>query len=230
MSISSAARRRLGRLALVGLVSVIAVTVSERTSASDAVERAPVPSAYAYASGRYRLPYNNLAAVYVSRDYYSHTPVGSLDMRFKDGSQVVAAASGTIRAIVDHHTVEGCTDSSTVVGKCSDYNNYVWIQHSNGEWSKYSHLKTNSVKSRGWRVGSRISAGQVVGLQGNVGASHGSHLHFEVAIPWDSTDLTPWYSDKGGFIQGTRVIPRFCNVWGNTYVVQSGRTYYPVPC
>ena len=51
--------------------------------------------------------------------------------------RIVAAAAGHIRYIVDtnsnwqHPVLTGADDCS---------NNYVWIEHKNGEWSKYFHM------------------------------------------------------------------------------------------
>ena len=35
--------------------------------------------------------------------------------------------------------------NSTVIGFCQNYNNYIWIEHPNGEWSKYTHMQTGSI-------------------------------------------------------------------------------------
>lgn len=206
------------------LLTALAVATSCTAFAAASVDAGAAQSA-----GRYRLPYVTAAAVSVGNDHRTHTPPGRIDMTRRYGAPVVAAASGTIRAVVDANTVRRCQDDATVVGRCSDYNNYVWIQHANGEWTKYTHLQTGSVTARGWKVGSRVTAGATIGLEGDVGAASGSHLHFEVAVPTDPNDLTP-FSVKGGFIEGTNVIPRFCNAIGGTYNVTAGRTYFAVPC
>ncbi len=52
-----------------------------------------------------------------------------VDLGADDFSTVVAAASGIIRGLVDSNGDDpeehSCTDDDTVVGDCSDYNNYV---------------------------------------------------------------------------------------------------------
>ena len=34
--------------------------------------------------------------------------------------------------------------NSAVIGLCQNYNNYIWIAHPNGEWSKYTHMATGT--------------------------------------------------------------------------------------
>ncbi len=78
------------------------------------------------------------------------------------GLDVIAAYSGTVSRAYES----------------TSYGNTVIINH-NGEWSGYStlyaHLDSISVSE-----GDRVSAGQKIGISGNTGISHGSHLHFEV--------------------------------------------------
>ncbi len=54
------------------------------------------------------------------------------------------------------------------------YGNVVIVRHPNGIETYYAHLSKLLVKP-----GDDVTAGQVVGLGGNTGHSHGSHLHFE---------------------------------------------------
>ncbi len=75
----------------------------------------------------------------------------------------------------------------TVVGFRNDYNktdktgnsygNYVKIQHDNGYYTMYGHIKYNTVKVK---TGDRVTKGQIIGYMGNTGHSNGAHLHFEV--------------------------------------------------
>ena len=97
-----------------------------------------------------------------------------VDLESDEGTVVVAAASGIIRGIVDYNgdsadlgdglayngtpqddsLEHSCIDleddegnnidDSVVKGFCQYYNNYVWIEHPNGEWTKYTHLRTGS--------------------------------------------------------------------------------------
>jgi hypothetical protein len=64
-------------------------------------------------------------------------------------------------------------------------NNYVWIEHPNGEWTKYTHVRAGSVGpgGAGRTVGEFVSAGTPIGIEGDVGIASGPHVHFEVAVP-----------------------------------------------
>ncbi len=118
------ARRRnlILRLAIAGVALSLATSV------------AAIPPS----KGVYRLPYQNGTDVKVSRDHESHEPFGRIDMGGKGGSspyKIVAAADGWVRYVVDQN--DGPSDAP-----CK--NNYVWIEHATGEWTKYSHMRKNS--------------------------------------------------------------------------------------
>jgi hypothetical protein len=230
---------------------------------------APVHShgAFALSTGIYRIPYIDGSSVRVTRDHHDHTPVDRIDMAGENADfLLVAAASGIIRAIVDHHgdsnglgdglAADGvtpqfngddslehdCNDdvdgdgnripNSVVVGLCSQYNNYVWIEHPNGEWTKYTHFATGSVTANNWAVGDWIEAGDVLGVESNIGFSSGRHLHFEVGLPFDPTNLTP-FTPLGGFMVlqnnsfGINLVPRVCDIPNNLYVTNDWYTAGP---
>jgi|GEM_PF-1396089 len=63
-------------------------------------------------------------------------------------------------------------------------NNFVWIEHANGEWTKYTHLQTGSVSAAGRSVDEYVPAGTPLGLEGDIGYAGGVHCHFEVAVPY----------------------------------------------
>jgi len=200
--------------------------------------------------GIYRIAYENGSNVTVSRDHHDHTPAPDrIDMWVAQGTPMVAAASGWIRAVVDFNggtpnagdgvdknglaqadaledNCSGDGDGDNVVGSCSDYNNYVWIEHPNGEWTKYSHVGTGTATPL-WSVGDWINAGEVIGVEGFVGAASGSHLHWEVGIPSDPTDSTP-FSTLGGFLQGTNIVGRICDIPDNLF--ESGESYTAAAC
>ena len=137
--------------------------------------------------GIYRIAYENGSNVTVSRDHHDHSPTKDrIDMFVAIGTPMVAAASGWIRAVVDFNggtpnagdgvdkngapqadaledNCSGDGDGDNVVGSCSDYNNYVWIEHPNGEWTKYSHVGTGTATPL-WSVGDWINAGEVIGV------------------------------------------------------------------
>jgi len=197
--------------------------------------------------GVYRIPYANGVGIKVTRDHHDHAPAKDrIDMiGLTGGEAIVAAASGTIRAIVDRHgnylglgdglaangtspqddnREHSCTDDTQVAGSCSDHNNYVWIEHPNGEWTKYTHFLTRTVSGvYQWKVGDWIRAGEVLGLEGDVGAASGPHLHFEVGRPTDPAALQP-FTTLGGFMvpqSGVNLVPRVCGIAGALYVTDA---------
>lgn len=72
----------------------------------------------------------------------------------------------------------------------NSYGNYVKIQHNNGYYTMYGHIKYNTVKVK---KGDKVTKGQVIGYMGNTGHSFGAHLHFEVRNNKDEKiDPTPY--------------------------------------
>lgn len=113
----------------------------------------------------YRCPYENNQGFRVQQDYLTHSPEGRFDLR-ADGTddctthQIVAAAAGTVRRVVENNSAS-CPD-------CGSSNNYVWIEHANGEWSKYTHFRQNSVAVS---VNQVVCAGTILGDECYVGGT-----------------------------------------------------------
>ena len=163
--------------------------------------------------GTYRIGFADGTQVRVSGDHLSHPPRERVDLNAViEGSPIVAAASGRIEFIVDTNA------------EPTNRNNYVWISHPNGEWTKYSHFVTGSVTALGHSVGESVQAGTRLGIEGEVGRASGVHLHFEVAVPHDlANPITP-----GGFIIGENRDPVTCGIPGQTFL--SGATYEAAAC
>lgn len=171
-----------------------------------------VPFGMGRSANRYRVPYADGTEVEVRADAQTHDPPGAYDLRALEGwglrrARVVAAADGIVRFIVDGRTRScDCED-----GTCG--NNYVWIEHANGEWSKYTHLATGSVTGKaGLAVGDEVAAGTFLGYESDVGDACGVHLHFEVVVPDEPG--RPRADPSTGWLEGERVVPRFCGVGG----------------
>lgn len=133
--------------------------------------------------------------------------------------------------------------NSAVITVCQNYNNYIWIEHPNGEWSKYTHLQTGSITGGpgNLSVGDTVQVGHPLGIEADIGRATGRHLHHEVAVRTDPTDDTPFSSGSfiagaipgggnesptgpavtgyyaGGFIQGSNLVPFVCDIPGNLY-------------
>lgn len=173
--------------------------------------------------GVYRIPFENGTTVGVTNDFNKHKPLGRIDMSGKGGDgeyKIVAAADGTIKYIVDNFSKQIDSDSGE---PCT--NNYVWIEHANGEWTKYSHMQKDSttVKAK-LKVGQFVKAGTYLGDEGKVGCAGGDHLHFEVGVPRATDPITT----TGGFLtdnDGSKRNrdPRICGIAGGVF--KSGESY-----
>ncbi|WP_289101836.1 M23 family metallopeptidase [uncultured Marinobacter sp.] len=84
---------------------------------------------------------------------------GGVDLAGKDGSDIIAVASGVV----------------TWAGERYGYGNLVEVDHGDGLVTRYAHAKTVKVK-----IGDVVQKGQVVALMGSTGRSTGPHVHFEV--------------------------------------------------
>lgn len=129
----------------------------------------------------YRLPWTHSHWATVTRSFNVHG-TGQIDFVIDAGNKnVVAAKSGTIIYVNDSHTI------NTYSSGAWWYWNTVVIRHDTNEFTTYAHLSYNSVPT--WiksqcssDYGSQncavpISAGQVIGVEGNTGVSSASHLH-----------------------------------------------------
>lgn len=137
---------------------------------------------FGFTSGIYRIPYATNVELFVNSDVYSHDPTGKYDL-VTDASEpvIVAAADGWVRWIVEEFDTS-CHNGTTC---CWEFNNYVVIEHPNGEWSQYTHMDQGSVSAAGITLNEWVTAGTPLGTEGTVGCSTGDHLHFEVSRPFD---------------------------------------------
>jgi murein DD-endopeptidase MepM/ murein hydrolase activator NlpD len=211
----------------------------EFSDAQKSLPPQPVPiivGGYPLSHGFYRVPYGDTIDILVSRDHVTHTPPikedwKSLQFGPTKSIPIVAAADGRIRFLDDTNT--NCCDTTD----CSNCNNSVWIEHNNGEWTKYSHFKTGSVAGRGWTDEDCINEGDTLGWEGDVGFTSGSgalnrfqqqcpgaspvdvtrkcaiHLHWEVRMTATDSDLR---------------VPILCGVGG--YIAYAGNTIDGEPC
>jgi murein DD-endopeptidase MepM/ murein hydrolase activator NlpD len=113
-------------------------------------------------------------------------PHNGIDMSGGSQNKILAAESGKV---ID-------AENSCVVGDrgCGGgFGNLVYIQHE-GEWAgyvtRYAHLRTGSVTVK---IGDSVKKGQVIGAEGDTGASGGDHLHFEVLKGGQKIDPEPLF-------------------------------------
>jgi murein DD-endopeptidase MepM/ murein hydrolase activator NlpD len=248
---------------LLGILSAcVLLAACDQTTAPERAVRIEVEPAADHVPGPqsvgiYRIPYADGTVVDVWQDHHTHSPARDrIDLAAGQGAVIVAAASGWIRFLRDHHgdsfgrgdglaadsvtpqndaLEHACLNNNPVdpgdppnpiVGGCGAHNNYVWIEHPNGEWTKYTHFATGTVQiDNGWAVGDWVNAGEVLGLEDDIGAARGSpafHLHFEVARPNDPNASTlPITGINGGFIDtglAFNMVPRNCDDAGNIFL------------
>lgn len=105
---------------------------------------------------------------------YAHK---GMDLKFKDGAEVIAVAEGKIEKVVTKDPTRG---------------NYVIINHGAYKTS-YSHLKSfgTSIKE-----GTDVVKGKIIGAEGSSGkgTTEGHHLHFEILVSDTSIDPVEVYS------------------------------------
>ena len=90
------------------------------------------------------------------------------------GKKVLASKDGAV-VFVKTDIVENVPGQSTNMN--TPTGNVVIIDHGNGQYGYYAHLKPNSINLR---VGSSVKAGDPIAEVGNSGDSYEPHLHFHV--------------------------------------------------
>ena len=119
--------------------------------------------------------YNYITSYYGSRNSGFHY---GIDISGTDilGAQIVATKSGIIR---------------TNAWNEGGYGWWVAIEHDNGTYSRYGHMKQQSTI----QVGTHVNQGDIIGYVGSTGYSTGPHLHFEIR-PNNSPDTPLNYVNK----------------------------------
>jgi hypothetical protein len=182
---------------------------------------------FVFSEGLYRIGYADGTVVEISHDIWDHDPVGKYDI-ITDAINppLVAAADGWVRWIEEDFNVE-CHPGGNGEPCCWQSNNYVVIEHENGEWSGYTHMQVGSVTASGVAVGDWVTAGTIIGIEGSVGCSTGPHLHFEVSRP--DTNQLP-FDTIGGFLNGELLIPVTCGLYPLPSYMIDGNVYLAGPC
>jgi hypothetical protein len=149
----------------------------------------------------------------------SHRGEGiELDQYYGYGAAVIAVADGTVAAASDGmeesnaDLQQGDESDRAYFGRtlelqqkllskgfAATMGNHVSIEHANGEFSHYLHLKNGSVAVE---VGDRVERGQRIGALGHSGNSTEPHLHFHLSdgasldysrgIPIEFDDIRIW--------------------------------------
>ena len=102
------------------------------------------------------------------------------------GRDLVAVADGTVIATNDGEFDE-CTTGNCEGG--GGYGNYVKLQHADGRYTYYAHMRIWTVAVS---TGQNVSCGQHLGQVGSSGYSTGPHIHFEVRESNGSSQSDPF--------------------------------------
>jgi murein DD-endopeptidase MepM/ murein hydrolase activator NlpD len=97
----------------------------------------------------------------------------AIDFIVAENTPVLAAADGIVTFV---------RDDSNIGGPSIEYwndSNFIVIQHSNDEYSRYDHLAHRSTVVR---TGQYIKRGQIIAQVGMTGFTYLPHLHFQVFV------------------------------------------------
>lgn len=124
---------------------------------------------------QYRMPFGGSSAIRISQGYegpFSHKGLEAyaLDFPMPQGTPILAARGGTIAEVIDDKLT-----SAVRTGE-NEGDNRVVIEHADGTFAIYAHLRQGGPA----RVGQQVESGDLIGLSGDTGFSTGPHLHFEV--------------------------------------------------
>lgn len=161
--------------------------------------------------------------VKVGADMKTHAADGRQPTDFYAfGSPVLAASSGVVVAVEagksegelgrPGETPEEARKRSAALqekliasGFRNVFGNFVVIEHPNGEYSQYAHLKENSIRVR---VGDKVAVGTTIGQLGHSGGSTEPHLHFSIqdgadplrsrSLPFRFEGIAFWDEADGG--------------------------------
>lgn len=83
--------------------------------------------------------------------------------------------------------------TNDVDGKTPSEGNAVYINHGNGIYTYYFHLKRGTVTVK---EGDLVARGDVIGYMGNTGNSTGAHLHFGMKLDGEWCDPMPYLDGR----------------------------------
>ena len=132
------------------------------------------------ASGEPVLTY--ITATFAGNDATHRGAHGALDIANSGDINVIASKAGTVIYPTDTSQTQYANTANSSDG--GGYGNYVIIEHSDGTYTLYAHMRPNSITVL---AGDDVAQGQVIGMMGNSGNSTGQHLHFEIRVGGSSS-------------------------------------------
>ncbi|GAC41358.1 membrane protein [Paenibacillus popilliae ATCC 14706] len=125
---------------------------------------------YTYTGGKLGLP--------LQADYYISSPFGSR-------VDPITGVSGAFHSGIDMATPGGtpiyaAEDGAVIVAEWyGGYGNCVILDHGNGLWTLYGHIRSGGIKVQ---KGDTVKRGDKIAEVGQTGRATGNHLHFEVRL------------------------------------------------
>jgi murein DD-endopeptidase MepM/ murein hydrolase activator NlpD len=156
---------------------------------------------------KYSLPFYRkdlIVTVSDPRAHFAHFK-DAIDFVLPEGVKIIASLDGVV-VDLKQDSNEGGADPKYNDPK---FVNYLTIEHINGEFSQYVHLKYKSITVK---VGDKIKSGQVIALSGNTGFSTTPHLHFlifklnKTKEGWES--LNPRFNEKINIDRKIKSVPK----------------------
>lgn len=121
----------------------------------------------------YELPFERGKTHRIVQGYgrlFSHSNIAALDFEMPVGTPVCAAREGVVYSYKDN------SDEGGIFAEYKNRANYLIIQHADGSFGCYWHLKKHGILvKRGY-----VSKGQQIALSGATGMVIKPHLHFSV--------------------------------------------------
>jgi len=114
---------------------------------------------------------------------------------FGFGANLYAAGDGKIVSVVDDKPDNRSFDESQLTtNRMVLWGNYIVIDHLNGEYSLYGHIKQKSAKVK---IGDTVKQNQIIAQMGASGSSKFPHLHYELqnGADTDAEGLPSYFSN-----------------------------------
>lgn len=146
----------------------------------------------------YYLPFGKGQTFRVDQGYdgtFTHQNKKALDFKMPIGTSVTAIRDGKVILIEDTFDKHGET------ADFNRYTNYILIEHTDGTFANYVHLKQKSAQVK---EGDLVKIGQEIALSGNTGWTSGPHLHLEIYLPKAKNNqsiVTRFRVEKGDVVE-----------------------------
>ncbi|MGL6247819.1 MAG: M23 family metallopeptidase [Culicoidibacterales bacterium] len=164
-----------------GLIGTIQTLVFAQQPGEDIIPP-PSDNGVIVVKGTFVIPIDKRDSPQVTAGWGLYDPYDNGNLKFhqatdwagKSNARIIASASGTVSKVVNH-----CVEGNSSCG--NGFGNQVIITHlidGKTYQTVYGHLANVSIHQ-----GEKVNQGQIIGIQGNTGASNGAHVHFELHQP-----------------------------------------------